>query len=159
MKNNNVSKAILAILICQAAGIVGSFFTMPSIATWYAGLVKPVFSPPNWIFAPVWTTLFTLMGISAFLIWRAGLNRREVKIALAVFIGQLVLNTCWSIIFFGLHSPMAAFFEIIVLWSFILASIILFAKISKLAAVLLVPYILWVSFAAVLNYFIWRLNF
>ncbi|MFA5247628.1 MAG: TspO/MBR family protein [Patescibacteria group bacterium] len=159
MKINNVSKAILAILICQVAGIVGSVFTTPSIATWYAGLARPVFSPPNWIFAPVWTTLFTLMGISAFLIWRAGLKRCEVKIALAVFVGQLVLNTCWSIIFFGLHSPMFAFFEIIILWSFILASIILFAKISKLAAVLLIPYILWVSFASVLNYFIWRLNF
>ena len=158
MKSKDVIKLVVAIAIAELAGVVGSIFTTPSIQTWYATLAKPEFAPPNWIFAPVWTTLFVLMGIAAFLIWRKGLSRRDVKIALGVFLGQLVLNTLWSIIFFGLHSPGGAFIEIIFLWLAILATIIVFARISKPAAWLLVPYILWVSFAGYLNYAIWTLN-
>ena len=158
MTINNTFKLIIAIVISELAGVIGSVFTAPSIPTWCAGLAKPEIAPPNWIFGPVWTTLFALMGIAAFLVWKRGLDRRGVKIALGIFIAQLVLNTLWSIIFFGLHSPVGAFIEILFLWIAILATIIAFAKISKPAALLLVPYILWVSFAGYLNYSIWQLN-
>jgi tryptophan-rich sensory protein len=129
-----------------------------SITDWYADLVKPKLAPPNWIFAPVWTILFVLMGVAAFLVWKKGLDRKDVKIALGIFVGQLVLNTLWSIIFFGLRSPGSAFIEIIFLWVAILATIISFARISRPAAWLLVPYILWVGFASYLNFMIWMLN-
>lgn len=147
-----------SIIICQLAGFIGSLFTTPSIPSWYAGINKPSFNPPNWVFAPVWTTLFLLMGISLYLVWRTGLNDKNVKIAIAVFVFQLVLNSLWSYLFFGLHSPFAAVIEIIFLWIAILASIILFFRISWVAGTLLIPYILWVSFASVLNFAIWRLN-
>ncbi len=155
---NNTLKLIVAIVVSELAGIIGSVFTTPSIAGWYAGIVKPVLNPPAWVFGPVWTTLFALMGIAAFLVWKKGLDRKDVKIALSIFIGQLVLNTLWSIIFFGLHSPGGALIEIMFLWLAILATIIAFAKISKPAACLLLPYIIWVSFAGYLNYSIWQLN-
>lgn len=158
MKVNNFSKFIMAIAVSELAGVIGSIFTTPSISNWYAGLIKPSLNPPAWVFGSVWTTLFALMGIAAFLIWKKGLNHKNVKTALIVFIGQLVLNTLWSIIFFGLHSPGGALIEIIFLWFAILATIIVFSKISKPAAWLLVPYILWVSFAIYLNYAIWALN-
>ena len=158
MKLNNLSKLAIAIIVSQSAGIVGSFFTAPAISSWYASLNRPDLSPPNWIFGPVWTTLFALMGIAAYLVWKKGLERREVKIALAIFMAQLALNTLWSIIFFSLRYPGAAFAEIIVLWLAILGTIIAFARISKPAAWLLAPYILWVSFAAYLNYQLWILN-
>ena len=158
MKISNFLKLIIAIVFCELAGIIGSVFTTPSIEGWYAGIIKPSLNPPAWVFGPVWTTLFALMGIAAFLIWKKGLDHRDVRIALGIFIVQLVLNTFWSIIFFGLHSLGGAFIEIIFLWLAILATIIVFAKISKPAAWLLVPYILWVSFAAYLNYAIWTLN-
>lgn len=158
MKTNNAFKLIIAIVVSELAGIIGSMFTAPSIAGWYAGIVKPALNPPAWIFGPVWTTLFALMGIAAFLIWRKGLDRQDVKIALGIFLGQLALNTLWSIIFFALHSPGGAFVEIIFLWLAISAAIIAFAKISKPAAWLLAPYLLWVSFAGYLNFMIWILN-
>ena len=154
----NIFKLIIAIVISGLAGTIGSVFTAPSIPSWYAGLIKPSFNPPAWIFGLVWTTLFALMGIAAFLVWRKGLDCRKVKIALGIFIGQLVLNTLWSIIFFGLRSPGGALFEIIFLWLAIFVTIIAFAKISKPAAWLLAPYLLWVSFASYLNYSIWQLN-
>lgn len=172
MKLNNPLKLIISIVGSELAGIIGSIFTTASIPTWYAGITKPSFNPPSWVFGPVWTTLFVLMGIAAFLVWRQldfpvlsrennkekDFGNRQIKIALGIFIGQLVLNTFWSIIFFGLHSPMGAFVEIIFLWLAILATIISFAKISKPAAWLLAPYILWVTFATYLNYSIWMLN-
>jgi len=151
------TKIIIAIIVSQLAGIIGSIFTTPAIDGWYATLARPEFAPPNWVFGPVWTTLFVLMGIAAGLVWAKGLDRKDVRIALGVFAGQLVLNTLWSIIFFGLQSPGGAFIEVIFLWLSILASIILFARISKAAAWLMLPYILWVSFAAYLNYSIWML--
>lgn len=155
---NNTFKLVIAIAVSELAGIIGSFFTTPSIQSWYATLAKPSFNPPSWIFGPVWTTLFVLMGIAAFLIWQKGIGRKEVKVALGIFIFQLVLNTLWSIIFFGLHNPGGACVEIIFLWLAIVATIIAFARLSKPAAWLLAPYILWVSFAALLNYSIWILN-
>jgi len=155
---SKIVKFLIAILICQIAGIVGSLFTSPSIPTWYATIEKPKFTPPNWVFAPVWTTLFVLMGISAYLIWNQGLENKIVKTALWVFGIQLVLNMLWSLLFFGLHSPLYAFFEIIILWLAILFTILNFFKISRTAGWLLVPYIIWVSFAAILNFYIARLN-
>ena len=163
MKINNTFKLIIAIVVSELAGIIGSVFTTPSIAGWYVGIVKPAFNPPAWVFGPVWTTLFALMGISAFLIWSSYAKATEdkkkgIKIALVLFGIQLILNTLWSIIFFGLHSPAGAFFELIFLWLAILAAIVAFAKISRPAAWLLLPYILWVSFAGYLNVMIWILN-
>lgn len=158
MKIKDGFKLIIAIVIAELAGIIGSVFTMPSVTGWYTSIIKPSLNPPAWVFGPVWTTLFVLMGIAAFLIWKKGLDRRDVKIALGMFLGQLVLNTLWSIIFFGLHSPGGALIEIVFLWLAILITIIAFARISKPAAWLLVPYILWVSFAMYLNYALWTLN-
>jgi len=159
MRIKNLSKLIIAVVVCELVGVVGSFFTIPAISSWYLGLVKPRLSPPNWIFAPVWTTLFLLMGIALFLIWaRPFAGPKERKRALAIFGIQLALNVLWSIIFFGWHNPAAAFFDIVALWLAILASVISFGKIFRPAAYLLLPYIFWVSFAVYLNFAIWRLN-
>ena len=158
MKLSSFWKLVIAIIVSELAGVVGSVFTTPSIEGWYASLTFPSIAPPNWVFGPVWTTLFALMGIAAFLVWKRGLERKDVKVALGIFIVQLVLNTLWSIIFFGYHSPGGALIEIIILWLAILATIISFYRISKPSAYLLLPYILWVSFAAYLNYLIWMLN-
>jgi len=149
---------IVAIVVCELAGIIGSLFTTPSIPGWYAGLVKPSFNPPAWVFAPVWTTLYAMMGLAAWLVYEKGLKRPEVKKALAVFAVQLVLNTLWSIVFFGAHQLLGAVIVIVLLWATILWAILLFLKISKAAAWLLVPYILWVSFATVLTVTIYVLN-
>ena len=151
-------KLVIAVLVCQAAGILGSVFTAPAIQGWYAGIQKPGFTPPNWVFAPVWTTLFLLMGLALYLIWDKGLDTKESRIALLVFGVQLSLNVLWSLLFFGLQSPFLAFVEIIFLWAAILLSIILFYRISRKAGMLLVPYILWVTLAAFLNYSVWLLN-
>lgn len=158
MKIPKYFKLAIAIIISELAGIIGSFFTTTSITTWYATLLRPDFYPPNWIFAPVWTILFAFMGIALFLIWEKGLTKKDVRIAFTVFFAQLALNILWSILFFGLHNPGAALIEIFSLWLAILTTIISFYKISKTASYLLIPYILWVSFAAYLNYSIWILN-
>lgn len=158
MRINNFFKLIIAIAVSEFAGVIGSVFTISAIPTWYAGLAKPAFNPPNWIFSPVWTTLYALMGVAVFLIWRQGFDRKDVKIALAVFDIQLILNVLWSIIFFGLHSPAWALVDIVLLWLAIVWTMVVFYKISKPAVWLLVPYLLWVSFATYLNYAIWTLN-
>jgi benzodiazapine receptor len=158
MKPVEIIKLVLSIIACQLAGVVGSVFTTPAIPSWYAALKKPPFTPPNWLFSPVWITLFALMGISAFLVWRKGLDEEGVKTAVGIFVIQLILNILWSIMFFGLRSPLAGLVEIACLWIAILVTILYFWRISIPAGILLVPYILWVSFAAVLNFSIWRLN-
>ncbi len=161
MKNEklkDIIKLLVSIAACQCAGLIGSVFTMPAIPTWYATLQKPSFTPPNWLFTPAWGTLYLLMGISAFLIWRRGLADKPVKIALMVFAIQLILNTLWSVAFFGFESPLSGVIVIIVLWLAILLTILRFSKISSVAAILLLPYLLWVSFASVLNISIWVLN-
>ena len=149
---------LLAIIICQAAGLISSLFTAPAIPGWYANLQKPSFSPPNWLFAPVWITLYILMGIAAWLVWRKGWKKKGVKQALTIFGLQLVANSLWSIVFFGLQSPFWALMGIIILWSLILMTILKFKLLSKTASLLLVPYLLWVSFATLLNFAIFRLN-
>jgi tryptophan-rich sensory protein len=155
MSASNVLKLVAAVLFCQAAGFLGSLATTPSIGGWYKGLVKPSFNPPNGIFAPVWTTLYLLMGIAFFLVWRLGLKADGVRVALILFLIQLALNTLWSILFFGLHQPLLAFIEILILWAFILTTMIKFFGLSRPAGWLLVPYLLWVSFASALNFFLW----
>lgn len=156
MEIKKIYKIIIALAICFFAEAAGSLFAGNAVITWYPGLEKPGFNPPNWIFGPVWTLLFALMGISLFLIWEKGNQRR--KTALKLFSIQLILNILWSFLFFFLQAPLYAFIEIIILWITILISIIYFYKISKLAAGLFVPYLLWITFAAVLNYFIYILN-
>ncbi len=149
---------IVAIVISELAGVVGSLFTTRAIPTWYAGLVKPAVNPPGWVFAPVWTALYLCMGVAAFLVWRKGWGSQQGKVALALFAVQWVLNAGWSIIFFGLHNPQAAFMEIVLLWIAIVATIVAFARVHKPAAWLLAPYLAWVSFATYLNYALWKLN-
>jgi translocator protein len=154
----DITKLLVSIFICQLAGIIGAVFTFSSIPTWYSTLNKPSFNPPNWIFGPVWTLLFLLMGISLYLIWNRGFNNQSVKIAVIIFAIQLALNIIWSLLFFGLRYPLFAFIEIIMLWLAILITIIKFYNINVTAALLLIPYLLWVSFAAILNYSIYILN-
>lgn len=158
IKLTEVTELAVSIIICLFAGFIGSIFTAPSIPTWYTSLKKPFFTPPDWLFAPVWTALFVLMGISLFLVWRRGVKDHRVKPALAVFAVQLILNILWSVLFFGLRSPLAGLIDISILWIAILVTILSFMKISKTAGLLLIPYILWVSLAAALNFSIWRLN-
>ena len=157
-KLTDIVKLITSIIACQCAGLIGSLFTTPAIPTWYAALQKPPFTPPNWLFAPAWITLYLLMGISAFIIWRRGLDNRLVKQALIVFLIQLVLNALWSVAFFGLESPLYGVIVITALWVAILITIVKFFKVSPVAAVLMLPYILWVTFAATLNVSILLLN-
>lgn len=149
---------IFFIAISQLAGIIGSVFTSSAIPTWYASINKPVFNPPGWIFAPVWIILYTLMGIAAYLVYVKREDFSLAKTALILFFVHLVFNALWSILFFGLNNPGLAFVEIIILWLMILALIIIFYRIDQRASYLLIPYLLWVSFASVLNFAIWRLN-
>lgn len=158
IKTKDIIKLTISILICQGAGFIGSLFTRPLIPTWYASLEKPLFTPPSWVFSPVWITLFALMGISLFIIWRRGLTEKKIGVALSIFGAQLFFNILWSALFFGLRSPLAGLIDIAVLWIAIMLTIWYFFKISKVAGTLLVPYLVWVSFAVVLNASIWRLN-
>lgn len=151
----NIGKLALAVFLCLAAGGIGSLFTRPAVTNWYVTLEKPFFSPPNWLFAPVWTVLFLLMGVSLYLVL---VSSKPKKPAIAVFAIQLVLNVFWSVLFFGLRTPFFAMFEIIVLWAAIAITIKKFYEVDKTAAMLLLPYLVWVSFATVLNFAIWLLN-
>jgi tryptophan-rich sensory protein len=154
----NFIQLILSIIICQGAGLVGSIFTAESVSTWYPTINKPEFNPPSWVFAPVWTMLFLLMGIALYLIIKNKPQGKYALMALSIFGLQLILNVLWSFMFFGLECPFCAFIEILILLSAILATILAFYKINRLAAYLLLPYLFWVSFAAVLNFYIWQLN-
>lgn len=158
MQVKNIITLVFSIGICQFAGVMGSIFTAPSIPEWYAALQKPYFSPPNWIFAPVWILLFTLMGISLYLILLENLNDNAVQIGIALFSFQLILNIGWSFLFFSLQNIVYALFEIIILWFAILLTIYQFWKINKKSSYLLIPYLLWVLFAVILNFTIWKLN-
>ena len=143
-------------LLCFLAAGLGSLFTMVSLGSWYAGLAKPSWNPPNWIFGPVWTALYAMMAVAGWMVWLRGRATRQP--ALRWFSVQLVLNVGWSAVFFGLQLPGLAFVEILVLWVAIAATLVTSWKVSRAAGILLAPYLLWVSFAAVLNFAIWRLN-
>ena len=151
-------KLVFSVSICLLTGFLGSFVTMDSVTTWYSDLSRPSFTPPDWTFGVVWPILYVMMGISAFLIWNKGLVKRQVKIALGLFVLQLVLNGLWTPIFFGLHMIAIALVEIVLLWVAILLTIIVFWRISKASTFLLFPYILWVSFAVFLNAALWYMN-
>lgn len=157
----NISKPIkffIALALPLSAGFLGSLFTMSSIDSWYRLLERPAFAPPDFVFGPVWTILYIMMGIAAYLVWKDGLSSGRVRMALLIFLLQLSLNSAWSIFFFGLQSPISGLYIIGALWTAIVLNIFLFARVSKAAAWLLVPYLLWVSFAIYLNYSIWMLN-
>ncbi len=155
---NTFIKLFLAIIICEGVGLIGSIFTFNSVNIWYMTLNKPFFNPPSWLFGPVWTTLYFLMGVAAFLVWKKGLKNKKIKRALTYFSIQLFLNFLWSLLFFGLHNPLLGLLDIGLLLISIILTIIIFYKISKAASYLLILYLLWVSFATLLNFFIVLLN-
>ena len=150
-------KLIVAVILTVGIGSLGGIFTATEVNTWYAGIQKPSFNPPSWVFAPVWTLLYLLMGISVYLVWKQPLSTAR-RVATGVFIVQFVFNFLWSFIFFKLHLIGWALAEIIVMWVLILITIGQFARLSRTAAWLLVPYLAWVSFATVLTAAIYRLN-
>lgn len=161
LKNRGFSdwlKLSVSVVVCLCAGMIGSLFTRDAISNWYVFLQKPVFTPPGWLFAPVWTLLYIMMGIAVFLVWRKGLDQFQVREGIVIFIIQLILNAGWSYAFFGLKSPLTGLIVIVPLWTAILLTIINFYKVSRVAAFLLIPYILWVSFATVLNFSFYLLN-
>ena len=151
-------KLVTSVSGCLFVGFAGSIATSPSIPTWYATLQKPIFSPPNFVFAPVWTILYIFMGIAAYLVWKKGLKKKTVIFALKLFLLQLTLNFLWYIIFFGFHLPLLALGEIILLWIVISMTTKVFFRIDMYAGLLFIPYLLWVSFATVLNTSIVLLN-
>jgi translocator protein len=157
LKMSRITRLIVSVAICQCAGFIGSFFTVSSIGNWYQTLVKPTFNPPGWLFGPVWIILYFMMGVSLYLIW-VQWPLPGIKTVITVFGIQLLLNALWSILFFGLKLPSLAFIEIILLFIAIAVTLFLFLRISKPAALLLIPYLCWVGFASILNYSIWRLN-
>lgn len=147
-----------SLLLPILAGGVGGVATSKSVNTWYRTLNKPSFNPPGWIFGPVWSTLYLMMGIAHYLVLREEAEPRLARPARIFYGIQLILNTLWSLLFFGRRSPLAALVEIVFLWVAILMTIITFARVSRKAALLLLPYLLWVSFASILNGAVWRLN-
>ena len=151
-------RLVIAVSTPLLVGGLSGVVTARAVRDWYPTLVKPWFNPPSWVFGPVWSLLYLMMGIAAFLVWQKGGDGVAIKTALTLFAIQLVLNGLWSVLFFGLHSPALAFAEILVLWVFIGATMVSFWRISPAAGLLLLPYQLWVTFAAVLNGSIWILN-
>jgi translocator protein len=159
MELNKYTKITILVATCLAVGYFSSMATMSSVKTWFPTLVKPIFNPPSWVFAPVWSVLYVMMGIAAGLVWsKMDSNRAVVKKALLFFGIQLALNALWSILFFGLRNPFLALIEIVLLWLMIYETYLKFAKIDKIAGYLFIPYIAWVSFASILNVSIWWLN-
>tara|TARA_R110002167_G_scaffold24608_10_gene86283 strand:- start:836 stop:1309 length:474 start_codon:yes stop_codon:yes gene_type:complete len=154
----NLTYIAIAVSVCLIIGFLSSFATQSSVNGWYQQLNKPSFNPPNWVFAPVWTVLYIMMGIAAGIVWAKGLHHRWVKTALYHFGFQLLLNASWSIIFFGLHEPFLALLVILALLVLLILTIRWFKVVSDLAAYLLIPYLLWVCFATMLNYKLWELN-
>ena len=154
----NATKLVVSIAVPVVVGGLSGFATASGVETWYPTLIKPSFNPPSWVFGPVWTVLYILMGVAAFLVWRKGLETEGVKRALALFAVQLALNGLWSILFFGLQQPGLAFGEILILWLAIVLTFRAFRTVEPAAGWLLIPYLAWVSFAAVLNGSLWMLN-
>ena len=148
---------VVSIVICFAAAGLGSLATTPNLPDWYADLAKPSWNPPSWIFGPVWTVLYLMMAVAAWLVWRQGGFARQ-RLPLSLFVVQLGLNTLWSVLFFGMQNPGAAVIDILLLWTAILLTLIAFWQRSRWAGTLLIPYLVWVSFATALNVSIWQLN-
>ncbi|NDI99537.1 tryptophan-rich sensory protein [Flavobacterium sp. LaA7.5] len=156
---HRILKIVIMVVTCVAVGYLSGEVTRESVTTWYPTIEKPSFNPPNWLFAPVWGLLYVLMGVAAGLVWAKIDDQKEVvKKGLSFFAIQLGLNALWSYLFFGLHNPLLALIEIALLWLMIYETFIQFNKVSKTAGYLFIPYLLWVSFAMVLNACIWWLN-
>jgi len=153
-----VTYIAISVTVCLLIGFLSGFATQSSVNDWYPALNKPGFNPPNEIFAPVWTVLYVLMGVAAGMVWSKGFHHIWVKTALYHFGLQLLFNALWSIVFFGLKNPLLAFFVILTLMTLVLLTIKWFKVVSKVAAYLLIPYLLWICFATILNYKIWELN-
>jgi tryptophan-rich sensory protein len=158
MKIKNLRGIVVFIVISQAVGVMGSIFTMPAIHSWYVHLHKSPLNPPAWVFGPVWFLLYTMMGVAAAQVSQDGFANRNVRNATVLFFTQLMLNLFWSVIFFGMKLPKLALLEIIVLWSTVLVTTVCFFRIRQSAGWLLVPYLVWCSYAAILNFEIVRLN-
>lgn len=158
MKLPQILKLVFFVLLCEAAGALGSFFTISAIPNWYVTLNKPGFTPPNWVFGPAWFTLYALMGIALYLVFSKGLGKKDVQHSIYLFGLQLIVNVFWSAVFFGAHSLLGGLVVIVLLWVLILATILRFFRISPAAGVLLIPYLAWVSFASFLNFSIVKLN-
>ncbi|MBT8310356.1 MAG: tryptophan-rich sensory protein [Flavobacteriaceae bacterium] len=156
--SKKTTKILIAVAVCLFVGFLSGFATQSSVSDWYADLNKPSFNPPNWIFGPVWTVLYVLMGIAAGIVWSKGFHHKWVKTAMYHFLFQLIFNAAWSLVFFGMRSPTYALLIIIILLTLIILTMKWFRVVNKTAALLLVPYLLWVSFASILNYSIWQLN-
>lgn len=154
----DLGRLLAAVMACEAAGGVGAIATAGSVDTWYRTLDKPSFTPPSWLFGPVWTALYGLMGIALSVVWRLHAQGRETGAALGWFGAQLALNVLWSFLFFRFRSPRAALIEIVVLWIAVAMTVAALLRVSRLAALLMLPYLLWTSFAAALNFGIWRQN-
>ncbi len=150
------SRLVASVVLCEGVGLAGGVFTASSVSSWYPLLSKPSFNPPGWIFGPVWTALYFLMGVSLFLVWQS--KKKEKVLAFTVFGIQLCLNFLWSLLFFGLMCPGCALIDIALLFISIVLTMVLFFRISRTASLLLIPYVLWVSFASVLNYYLFVLN-
>ncbi len=148
---------VVAVVVCYGAALLGNLATMPQIPTWYAGIAKPPWTPPDWLFGPVWSLLYAMMAVAAWFIWRQS-DWKTAKSPLLWFAAQLILNSLWSILFFGMQKPAWSMVEVFFLWLAILMTIRAFWPVSRLAAGLLIPYLIWVSFASVLNVAIWQLN-
>ena len=148
---------IVFVIVCFVAAGVGGMVTAPNIPSWYAGLTKPSWNPPNWVFGPVWSALYQGMAVAAWLVWRQGGWAGAAR-PLTVFGTQLILNVLWSCLFFGLHRPGLAFVEVLALWALIQWTLVLFWQRSRTAGALFFPYLAWVTFASVLNFMVWRLN-
>jgi tryptophan-rich sensory protein len=154
----NPAKLLISVVGCELVGILGTPFTAAAIPSWYATLEKPLFAPPNWLFGPAWTLLYFLMGVAFYLIWQQNTKSKKVQTAQKIFFAQLFLNFIWSPLFFGLKSPLLGLIVIVALWGLILLTIYKFYPLSKWAAYLLIPYLLWVTFATSLNAAILILN-
>jgi benzodiazapine receptor len=151
-------KVIISLAVTFSAPVIASLVTDPASSDWYANLDKPSFNPPGWVFGPVWTVLYILMAVAAALVWHRGLAGSKVRIALALYLLQLFLNALWTPLFFGLQMPHLAFIDIVMLWAAIILTILAFLRVSKYAALLMLPYLAWTTFAAVLNFSLWYLN-
>lgn len=159
MNATYIKRLLISLLTVFVTGAVGSYITFTSVSTWYPMLVKPSFNPPSWLFGPVWTVLYILMAIACSLVWNSKTKGNKKKPALIFFFTQIILNAGWSLLFFGLRSPIMAFLEIIILWAAIFITIKQFNTIHKTAALLMIPYLLWTTFAAILNGSIVLLNY
>ena len=149
---------VLCIALPLIAGFIGAVFTLPAIPGWYAGIQKPVFTPPSWVFGPAWTILYLLMGISLWIVISEGWGSHDGKMGVVLFFIQLAANVGWSVLFFGMHLFAAAFVEVLLLLCLIAATMAIFLRISRTAGLLLVPYLCWTAFASLLTGMIWVLN-